>query len=110
MQWLKHAFAIDPPGPAQPTDEQRAVIEKLCAEVVRRGLAAPALVALEMSRPLNFISSQALHFLAPIVSVFTDADAHKHLAEFLERRGSVDYLCGRIEELEAAQKHVELQS
>ncbi len=106
IQWLKHAFAVEPPGLAQPTDEQRAIIETICGEVVRRRMALPALMALEMSRPLNFIGSQAIHFFTPIISALTDADAHKHLAEFLERRGSVEYLCGRIEELEAARKAV----
>ena len=36
MQWLKHAFAVDPPGPAEPTDEQRLAIDRVVEEVVRR--------------------------------------------------------------------------
>ena len=101
MQWLKHAFAVDPPGPAEPTPEQQAAVDKVCAEIVRRHLTTPALLFLEMSRPLNFLGAQALHFFAPFVSVLTDAEGHRHFAAFLERRGSVDYLCRRMEELEA---------
>ena len=26
--WLKHAFAVEPPGPAKPTEAQEAVVEK----------------------------------------------------------------------------------
>jgi len=106
VQWLKHAFALDPPGPAEPTEQQRAVVEAICSEIVRRRLVTPSLVFLEMARPLNFIGAQTLHFLSPFLSVLTErganADAHKHLAAFLECRGSIDYICGRIEELEAA--------
>ena len=101
MRWLKHAFAVDPPGPAEPTLEQKAAVDKVCAEIVRRHLTTPALLFLEMSRPLNYLSAQALHFFAPFVSVLTNAEGHRHFAAFLERRGSMDYLCGRIEELEA---------
>ena len=101
MRWLTHAFAVDPPGPAEPTPEQRAVADSVCREIVRRHLTTPALMFLEMSRPLNFVGAQALHFFAPFLSAVTSADGHKHFATLLEQRGSVDYLCRRIEELEA---------
>lgn len=104
IQWLKHAFAVEPPGPVEPTEAERPVVEWLCGQVVERGMTLPALLALEMSRPLNFVGSQAIHFLAPMISALTDAEAHKHLATFLERRGSVEYLCRRIESLEAERK------
>jgi len=99
MQWLKHAFAVDPPGPAEPTEAQRAVVDGVCRKVVERGMTTPALLVLEMSRPLNYVGAQSLHFFAPIVSALTDARGHRHFAEFLERRGSVEYLCRRIEQL-----------
>lgn len=106
MRWLKHAFAVDPPGPAEPSEEQRAAVETVCREIIRRRLVTPALAFLEMARPLNFLGSQALHFLGPFLSVLGEQqaapEAHKHLAQFLERRGSIDYICARIEDLEAA--------
>lgn len=102
MDWLKHAFAIEAPGPAEPTDEQRPVLEAFCREIVRRGLTTPSLLFLETSRPLNFVAAQAIHFFAPVLSIFTDRSGHRHLAEFLEKRGSVDWLCERITELAKA--------
>jgi len=99
VNWLKHAFAIDKPGPADPTPQQQHIVETVCAEIVRRRLATPALLFLEMSRPLNNLESQALHFLTPFLSVLTEADTPAHLADFLEQRGSIDYICGRIEHL-----------
>ena len=100
MRWLKHAFAVDPPGPAEPTPEQRAAVGRICEEVARRQMTTPALVFLEMSRPLNYLGAQALHFFQPFVSVFTSTEQYQHFAAFLERRGSIDYLCGELERLE----------
>lgn len=100
-QWLKHAFAIEPPGPAVPTDPQRAAVERICQAIVRRRLTVAALVFLESARPLNYVGSQALHFFTPFISVLADAGEYRHLAAFLEQRGSVEYLCQRLEELES---------
>ncbi len=101
FDWIKHAFAVESPGPAEPTPRQVEIVDRLCREVVRRRLTTPALLALEMSRPLNFVTSQAIHFFDPIVRGLTDADAPREFADFLEHRGSIDYLAGRIEALEA---------
>ena len=98
MQWLKHAFAVDPPGPAEPTDAQREAIDRIVDEVIKRRLATPTLMALEMSRPLNFIGSQALHFFTPFVSVFANTRGYRHFAEFLELRGAISFICDAIEE------------
>lgn len=100
MRWLKHAFAVDPPGPAEPNDKQRVAVERVCHEIVRRHLTTPALMFLEMSRPLNYVGAQALHFFSPFISAVTDAEGHKHFASFLEQRGAIEYICRRIEELE----------
>ena len=100
MKWFKHAFAIDPPGPAEPNEAQCAVIDKLCAEVVRRHMTGPALLMLEMHRPFNYLSAQVLTFFQPIVSVLTDAVGYQQFTLFLEQRGSIDYLVQRLEALD----------
>jgi hypothetical protein len=96
---FKHAFALDEPN-VEPTDAQKQVVDKVCREVMRRGLATPALVFLEIFRPMNYIGSQAMHFFRPIVTVILDGEGYRHFSEFLEHRESVDYLRRRIEELE----------
>ena len=100
MKWLKHAFATDPPGPAQPDEKQRALIEKLCREVVRRRLTTPVLLMLETNRPLNYVSAQLLHYLQPIVAIIADTANYQKLTAFLEQRGSIDYFCQRLEAIE----------
>lgn len=100
MQWLKNAFAVDPPGPAEPTPDQAKAVHKICDEIARRRMTTPALLFLEMSRPLNFLGSQVMHFFNPFIGVFVDTGGYDHFASFLERRGSIDYICRRLEALE----------
>ncbi len=87
----KHAFHVDDPDSINPTEEQKKVIDKLCRGIIRRGLTTPAIIGVEMGRPLNFIGSQTM--LVP-------TESWKAMAEFLEHRGSVDWIRNRIEELE----------
>lgn len=98
--WLKHAFEVDPPGPAEPSAEERDLIDRLARAVVRRGLTTPAILALECSRNLNFIASQAMVFFAPVVKLIFNRQEYSIFAGFLERRGSIAYLCDRIEEFQ----------
>jgi hypothetical protein len=99
--WLKHAFAVDPPGPAKPTQAQALIVERVCREVVKRRLTTPAMMALEMARPLNHLSAQVLTFFQPFVAIVGDASAFDEFTSFLEQRGSVDYIAERLEALQA---------
>ncbi|MBM4115075.1 MAG: hypothetical protein FJ252_04275 [Phycisphaerae bacterium] len=94
---LRHAFAVEVPGPATLTDAEAAVVGRIADEIVRRGMVAPALLALESFRPLNAIGANAMHALTPFVSVVTDPAAFGTLAALLERRGSVEAICLVIE-------------
>jgi hypothetical protein len=100
-RWLQHAFAVEPAGPAQPTEPQRLAVDALCREIVRRKLTVPAVLFLESSRPLNFVGAQALQFFAPFLAMVTDSQTHVHLAAFLEHRGAFEYIGRRLEELDA---------
>jgi hypothetical protein len=99
--WLKHAFGIDPPGPARPDEAQALIVERVCREIVRRRLTTPAMMALEMGRPLNHLSAQVLTFFKPFVAIVGNSAAYDHFTAFLEQRGSVDYISARLEHLEA---------
>lgn len=100
MSWrdrIRTAFAVDKPGAAEPNERQAEICDRVCKAVVKRGMTLPALMALEMGRPLNFVASQALHFFSPIISVILDGPTIDEFATFLEQRGSVEYLCQRLE-------------
>ena len=96
-EWLRNAFAID--RGFSPTEEELQLAERLCREIVRRELVLPALAFLEMSRPLNSLGAQAVHFFTPVLSTLFDGQQCRRMAEFLERRGSIDWLCAKLEEL-----------
>ena len=65
-------------------------------------LTVPAMVFLETFRPLNYLGAQAMYFLQPIATVILDGDGYRCFTEFLEQRGSVDYMSERIQEMEAS--------
>jgi len=95
--WLKNAFAVDPPGPAQPSEAEQQIVDRLAHEIVRRGLATPALMLLECSHPFNFIASQFLLFIRPFALIIFNKASYDVLVRFLDRRGSIETICRRIE-------------
>src|SRR5258708_16057593 len=88
LDWLKHAFSVEPDGPIGPTEAQRPVVERLCRQVVARGMTTPAILFLETVRPLNYVSSQVLQFFSPVLTVLADPAACRALPEFLKHPGS----------------------
>jgi hypothetical protein len=102
-QKLKHAFAVDPPGPVEPTEVQQVGVDWVCRQVAKRHLTTPGIFALEMSRPLNWVTAQAMHVMSPIVWALARQLTHEHYKEFaafLEQRGAFDYLVERIQHFE----------
>ena len=101
---LKHAFAVDAPGAVEPTEQQRPAVEWICTQIAKRHLSTPGLIFFEMVRPLNYLGAQVMHFTRPGVWAIAPRriyGGYIHFAEFLEQRGSLEYMCRRIEELEA---------
>ncbi len=128
---IRNAFAVDPAGPAVPTKQQRVAIDFLAEEIARRHMTTPAIAMIEMSRPMNYVFSQAMHFTQPAATIVTKlismmasqpdlesgngeaprprltAEDWTPIAEFFEHRGSFDYVCSRIEHFESVldEKH-----
>jgi hypothetical protein len=72
-------------------------MERIAEALVRRGMAAPATVFLESLGPMNFLGSQALHFIAPIIDCAFDAQEIERVARLLERRDTIPRLIAIIE-------------
>jgi hypothetical protein len=90
-------------APAAGTADQRdALLDGIARAVCDRRLAAPAIFALEMARPLNFIGSQFMHALGPLASLIVDDKRWTDLAEALEDRATIPRLLDKIEALERA--------
>ena len=101
---LKHAFAVDRPGAVEPTEQQRPAVEWICTQIAKRHLSTPGLIFFEMTRPLNYLGAQVMHLTSPGVWAIAPRNIYGgyiHFAEFLERRGSMEYMCQHIEKLEA---------
>ena len=96
--WWAHAFAVE--GDAVFDAADLALIDRLAAFVVRRRMATPALMLLESGRPMNFLGSQFLVFLAPFVTMVFSLEEYRRFTDLLERRGSIDTIIERITEAE----------
>jgi hypothetical protein len=94
---LRHAFAIEPPGPAEPTPAQREALDPLLREIRRRGMAMPAGVFLESLHPLNGVGAQTMHFMQPFATAVLDPLRYQALAEYLQRRGSIEWILNELQ-------------
>lgn len=93
---LRHAFAVRPE--AQPLAiEDVQLLERIAEVVVKRGMAAPAAMFLESIGPMNFLGSQALHFITPIIDCAFNVKEVEQIARLLERRDTVSRLIAIIE-------------
>ena len=101
MSWWRHAFALDPSGPAEPSPAEHDVVDRLLQEIVRRRMTTPALIFFESAPSMNYVASQTMVFLAPFARVLVSTGGYDRFTEFLERRGSVEYMIRRLETLEA---------
>lgn len=93
---LRHAFAVQSENqPLAMEDVQ--LLERIAEVIVKRGMAAPATIFLESMGPMNFLGSQALHFITPIIDCAFNVKEVEQVAQLLERRDSVTRLIAIIE-------------
>ncbi len=93
---FRQAFAVMPEG--QPLSaEDVALLERVADAVIRRGLAALALIFLESMGPMNFLGSQALHFFTPLLDVVFPQRDIERIALLLERRDTLSRLAAIID-------------
>jgi hypothetical protein len=83
-------------GPIDPKEIEE-FINKLAKEIVKRHLAAPAIVLLESMKPLTFVGSQAMVFFNPIISMIGNVRSYVLFQKILEDREMLDKLISAIE-------------
>lgn len=87
-----------------PLDEQQTLLEKVAKQIVKRRLTVPAILFLEVCKPLNFLGSQALIAFNPFVgSIFNTAEYQK-FALVIEKDANVELLIRLIEGLDREEK------
>lgn len=99
---LSHAFSTTSHTDVFST-EDLALLDRVADAVVKRGMTAPATVFLESLGPMNFLGSQALHFLTPIVELALNAKEVEQAAQLLERRDTISLLIAIIDTKAAPQ-------
>jgi len=99
---LTHAFSTKAETDVF-TPEDLELLERVADAVVKRGMTAPATVFLESLGPMNFLGSQALYFLAPIVEWAFNAKEVEQVARLLERRDTISRLITIIDTKSAPQ-------
>ena len=77
--------------------EDQALFDRLAHWIVERGLETPAILFLETSRPLSFVGSQTMYFLAPFAHAIFAAPDYDRFARLLERREHLEIFMRTIE-------------
>ncbi|MCX6367428.1 MAG: hypothetical protein NTX57_12045 [Armatimonadetes bacterium] len=81
-----------------PEAEREALLEKISTQVVKRGLSVPAIIALEMHRPMAFMLSQSLIALTPLFGPLVGLNRMQVFGRLLAEPGGVEALIRRIED------------
>jgi hypothetical protein len=82
--------------------QSEQLIEHLTEQISRWRLTMPAILLLQVTRPLSFIASQGLLLCQPLLSFVYGAPRVADYAELLANRASMDRLVTRLEEEEHA--------
>lgn len=93
---FRHAFAVRPENQSFSIEDLQ-LLERIAETIVKRGMAAPATMFLESMGPMNFLGSQALHFMTPIIDCAFNVKEVEQVARLLERRDTVTRLIAIIE-------------
>ena len=88
----------DPEQEREPApDEQKDALAEAVARLKNQGLTAPAIIALEVLKPLGFVGSQLLLILDPLLSPLT-GEGTQRWADILEDRAHVERLLNLLKD------------
>ena len=94
---VAHAFALGPTSSELSTHD-RHLLEKIAGAIVTRRLDTPAVLLLESSEPLHFLSSQVIQGLRPFLDLVCAPQEIEHFVHILERRDGIQQLVRLIQE------------
>ena len=100
---LHHAFSA-PAARQDFTAEELDFMERIADALVKRGMGTPAAMFLESVGPMNFLGSQALHVMTPIIECAFDGKEIERVARLLERRETLSRLVALIETKASVQR------
>lgn len=80
-------------------EDRDAFIEELAHKVVDRRMETPAIMFLEMHKPISFVASQAAIVASPFLVPLFGRDGVARYSRLFSSRENVELLIQRIEEL-----------
>lgn len=87
------------------TDAERdELINKIADGIIRRRMETPAILFLELHKPLSFIGSQALIVGSPFFGPFVGVENVHRVSRLMSDRNNIELLICRIEELSTMKK------
>jgi hypothetical protein len=78
-------------------DEEEVLIEKAASKIAQRKLETPAILALEMHKPVAYISSQAAIVFSPFLVPFLGFDNINNYSRLFAKKENVERLITRLE-------------
>jgi hypothetical protein len=84
---------------------KQEIIEKLSRAIVSRRLQSPAVLFLELNRPLGFLASQAALFARPFLGFFLQPEDVSAAAEMLADPEAFDQLLARLSDPARQETH-----
>ena len=85
------------------SDERRdEIIDSIARKIVGRRLEMPAVLFLDMHKPLSFIASQSMLVAMPFLGLIFGAQSVADLSKVFAERENVEALIARIEDMSAA--------
>ena len=87
-------------NPKLHSDLDLEFIKRIAKRIHKSGLITPAVLFLEMTKPLALIGSHAMIFFGPIITAFINAEGYYRAAEIFEDPNNVEKLVTEIELLE----------
>ena len=95
---IKNKLQDSNPNPHSDLDLE--FIKRIAKRIHKSGLITPAVLFLEMTKPLALIGSHAMIFFGPIITAFINAEGYYRAAEIFEDPNNVEKLVTEIELLE----------
>lgn len=89
------------------SNSDQEFITRLAKRIQKSGFVTPAVLFLEMTKPLALLGSHAMVFFGPIVNSFIRADGYYHAAELFEEPDTVEFLLCEIERLDKEDSKME---
>lgn len=83
------------------------IIRRVADRIHRSGLVTPAVLFLELTKPLALIGSHVMIFFGPIINAFINTEGYYKAAELFEEPANVELLIREIEKLEDDLTHAE---